>query len=286
MSPTRKRDAASLGAARPCRANRCGELGRSLWHVELLATIRKRRAVALCAIACLAAGVANPAAAQEGAANGGPPQERTTAAVSTDGPMNEVLLVLLVVLVGGVAMRAMTLARVRQDSLDWAPAAPRAAPAPARSRLTVAPSDGALGRLGRKSAGDGQDSRRTGIAAPATVAWPPDPLREWTAEIEWRPSAGGARFCASARTGKAGAVILAESPALQWPPSDPASVQALTDAAESLAATLAAAGWSPLPPGSAWYAKRFAWTPLGDMPVEIATAGTQNGSGPHTPAAS
>ena len=35
----------------------------------------------------------------------------------------------------------------------------------------------------------------------------------------------------------------------------------MTDAAETLAATLVAAGWKALPPGHSWYAKRFAWEP-------------------------
>jgi hypothetical protein len=38
-------------------------------------------------------------------------------------------------------------------------------------------------------------------------------------------------------------------------------VQALSAAADALEAALLAAGWQPLPQGSAWYSKRFQWEP-------------------------
>jgi hypothetical protein len=92
---------------------------------------------------------------------------------------------------------------------------------------------------------------------------PPDPRREWTAEVEWRPTGRDTRFRALARRPDGGAAVaVAESPQLEWPPSDARSVEALTEAADALATTLEASGWKPLRPGGAWYAKRFRWDPV------------------------
>ncbi len=90
---------------------------------------------------------------------------------------------------------------------------------------------------------------------------PTDPRRAWTAEVEWSES----RFAVVARErdGDPG-VRLATSGPLPWPPSDANALQDVTRAAERLESSLLAAGWTPLPPGSAWYAKRFAWS--GDEP--------------------
>jgi hypothetical protein len=99
------------------------------------------------------------------------------------------------------------------------------------------------------------------VAAPAPAASPPDRRVAWTAEIEWRHTDGESRFCVIAKGAGTGTVTVAQSRPLEWPPSGPAAVQAMTDAAEALAATLVAAGWKPLPPGHSWYAKRFAWQP-------------------------
>ena len=57
--------------------------------------------------------------------------------------------------------------------------------------------------------------------------------------------------------------MLAESGPLPWPPADAAAVQALNEAAHQLEAALLASGWRALPPGREWYAKRFAWEPVG-----------------------
>jgi hypothetical protein len=99
------------------------------------------------------------------------------------------------------------------------------------------------------------------VADPAPEGSPPDRRLAWTAEIEWRHSDGESRFCVIARG--PGTVTLARSAPLEWPPTGPAGVQAMTDAAEKLAATLAAAGWKALPPGHSWYGKRFVWEPVG-----------------------
>ena len=99
----------------------------------------------------------------------------------------------------------------------------------------------------------------TPVVAPAPPGSPPDPRLAWAAEVEWRQIDGESRFCVIARG--AGTVEIARSAALDWPPEGPAAVQAVTDAANKLAATLVAAGWKPLPPGTSWYAKRFEWEP-------------------------
>jgi 4-amino-4-deoxy-L-arabinose transferase-like glycosyltransferase len=98
-----------------------------------------------------------------------------------------------------------------------------------------------------------------------TFALPPDPTRAWTAEIEWHAE-GESRFCAVARaTGAEETTAVAESP-VPWPPINAASVQALADRVEDLAADLVACGWRALPTGSAWYARRFAWDPVAEPP--------------------
>jgi hypothetical protein len=96
------------------------------------------------------------------------------------------------------------------------------------------------------------------------TAAPPDPGRAWTAEVYWRQTGDDARFFVIARpVGSEGATTIAESRPLAWPPMDSASVQALADAARDLHSALASAGWRALPPGRAWYAKRFAWDAAG-----------------------
>jgi hypothetical protein len=93
-----------------------------------------------------------------------------------------------------------------------------------------------------------------GVAA----ASPPDHQRAWTAVIEWRETEDGPRFDVIARTNDdSGEVTIAHSRPVDWPPTGSACVRALTDTVEALEAALLAAGWRPLPQGSAWYAKRF-----------------------------
>jgi hypothetical protein len=101
---------------------------------------------------------------------------------------------------------------------------------------------------------------------------PPDRRHAWTAEIEWRHGAAGSRFCVIARNGQGPgdiALALARSDRLEWPPAGPASVQAMTEAAEQLEAALLAAGWKALPRRDTWYAGRFAWDPDSSPPTEL-----------------
>ena len=142
------------------------------------------------------------------------------------------------------------------------------------SRLAVAP--GGLARVSRRPVEDGEPvglwrvkgnapepelERRSvpagtgGRGAPI----PPDRGRAWIAEVEWSQAEDVARFRVLAADAEGTAVTIAESLALEWPPSGPKSVQAMSRAAEALETAMLAAGWKPLPPGEAWYAKRFAW---------------------------
>jgi hypothetical protein len=112
------------------------------------------------------------------------------------------------------------------------------------------------------------------LPAPVTRSTaPPDPQRAWTAEVEWHETGGEARFIVSARPlGTGGDTTIAESPPLAWPPTDAASVDALTDAAQALHAAMLSAGWTALQAGTAWYAKRFAWEPTAPSAAEPAAA--------------
>jgi hypothetical protein len=92
---------------------------------------------------------------------------------------------------------------------------------------------------------------------------PPEPDRAWAAEIGWHLVDGASQFRVTARPvdGATEPITLRASSPLEWPPGGARSVQDLTDAVKSLESTLVAAGWTPLPRGSAWYAKRFTWQP-------------------------
>jgi hypothetical protein len=112
---------------------------------------------------------------------------------------------------------------------------------------------------------------------------PPARGRAWTAEIEWHARAGEGRFLAVARAADGDeTATLVESESVAWPPSGDAGVPTLTTAAEELESRLVAAGWRPLPPGEAWYAKRFAWEPALWMPAGRfgRDAARSNGSSP------
>lgn len=101
------------------------------------------------------------------------------------------------------------------------------------------------------------------MSAREADAVPPEPGRAWTAEIEWRDRGDRAQFVVVARPeASRRTATIAESPPLDWPPVDAASIRALGDAARGLQAQLTRAGWTSLPPGGAWYAKRFAWQPV------------------------
>jgi hypothetical protein len=107
---------------------------------------------------------------------------------------------------------------------------------------------------------------QTPAAASATLerpsAVPPAPEQAWTAQVEWRGTGRHCTFCVVATTIDAGrTATLPASPLIEWPPADASAVRAMTEAVSTLEVSLLAAGWSPLPPGDAWFAKRFAWRP-------------------------
>jgi hypothetical protein len=109
-------------------------------------------------------------------------------------------------------------------------------------------------------------------AARTTTVAPPDRRRVWAAEVEWRDAEDGARFVVVAYpAGSRVPAMLAESPALEWPPLDGDAIRALGDAASDLELAMVSAGWTPVAPGKAWYAKRFAWEPT-DMAPTLPTA--------------
>jgi hypothetical protein len=91
---------------------------------------------------------------------------------------------------------------------------------------------------------------------------PPDPAAAWTAEIAWQQAPGRCRFYAVAAAAEGAARAPVSCSAwLDWPPTERAPVSALAEAVAELERALADAGWQPLEPGDAWYAKRFGWTP-------------------------
>ena len=112
------------------------------------------------------------------------------------------------------------------------------------------------------------------LPAPAPGApAPPDPERAWTAEIAWHLVEGGAQF--RAETGEEEPAAVAVSPVLTWPPNGARSGAALTEAVEAIEAALVGAGWTQLPRGGAWYARRFSWRP-GAQPPAPATGRTRH----------
>jgi len=95
----------------------------------------------------------------------------------------------------------------------------------------------------------------------ALTGAPPDPAREWTAEVAWRNADGRSRFVVGARPGDEAEVAILTSDAIEWPPRGGEGIAALERVVRELEAQLLEAGWTALEPGQAWYAKRFAWAP-------------------------
>jgi hypothetical protein len=147
--------------------------------------------------------------------------------------------------------------------------------------LALAAGAGALAIAGlrrRRAAATGQSPSDPGPTSPPDSAGqvagapgprPPDPQRRWNATIEWRHAAAEWRFCVLAEPAQGHeSTVLASSEPLEWPPTSPASVQALSTATEKLAASLVSVGWQELPTAGEWYAKRFAWEPVPAAPVD------------------
>ena len=122
------------------------------------------------------------------------------------------------------------------------------------------------GMMGRMPGDDDDDETAPDAAR---VAAPPDPSVAWHAEVDWRQEDGQARFRVMAlRVDKRDATVVAESAPFAWPPTEDGSVEALTATVDRLDAALVDAGWSPLAPGGAWYARRFEWAPVAEPEPE------------------
>lgn len=106
---------------------------------------------------------------------------------------------------------------------------------------------------------------------------PPDPDRSWSAEIRWHEGADDHRFrvVAAAAQGR-DETIVGESAGLRWPPESQDDIEGLRRAADELSASAIDAGWHPIAPGRAWYAKRFEWSPV-DRPAADESRGPRNG---------
>ena len=238
------------------------------------------------------------------------PAPRSTVAAGTDGDGSIVVLVLLALFTVGATVTFLGMRHRRVSEAQAAAAPPASTPVEDVSAMPAL-WHGRSGRFARRTSDSraaatvasapaggrrspaGSDAPEPPIAAAAPAGRPspvtpppagrragspPDHRLAWTAEIEWRDSDGESRFCVVARG--AGTVVLAQSAPLQWPPTGPAAVQAMTEAAEQLAAMLAEAGWKELAPGASWYSKRFAWEPVAaEKPVAAAGQAT-----PPTPA--
>jgi cellulose synthase/poly-beta-1,6-N-acetylglucosamine synthase-like glycosyltransferase len=95
------------------------------------------------------------------------------------------------------------------------------------------------------------------------TALPPDAERAWTCEIRWEYAGRHGQFRAIAENREDGRqVLVASSARLALPLVEWSSLAAMMAAAGQLERRLLAAGWGAIEPGPAWYAKRFAWTPV------------------------
>ena len=174
-------------------------------------------------------------APQPTAGGSAPASTRSGAGETATGPSDEVerlaLASVLALIAGGLTTWLVTLRRPRD-------------PVAASAAMATPP-----------------DAESPSLPGPSPA--PPQPDRAWAAEIGWHLGDGESQFSIVARPVDGGAepITLGASSLLEWPPRGARSVQALTDAVKTLESTLVAAGWTPLPRGSAWYAKRFTWRP-------------------------
>ena len=203
-----------------------------------------------------------------------PPRHREPSTIEAatgglDGAEQAALLLSLALLGGGAAGWLLALRAPRANPL--AAARPIAVPSRASAPRLWAPSAGAPTSEPAPAPVVAGPPPARSPGAPA----PPEPDRAWAAEIEWHLVDGASQFRVMAHAVDGGAEPheLGASGVLEWPPAGPRSVQALTDAVKTLESGLLAAGWTPLPHGSAWYAKRFTWQPGATPPAVPAAAG-------------
>ena len=207
------------------------------------------------------------------AADAGSATTIEAAGTSGDDPGPVILGALLAMLAGGAATWFYT---ARRGGLAVAlPMAAvgidRALPRPtAPPRLWAAIAD----ESPRVELTPAQDEQRALSGTNALTPGAPDqPGRAWAAEIGWHLVDGAAQFRVAAHPvdDASEPAVIGASPLLRWPPDGARSGQALTDAVKALDAALVAAGWTPLPRGDAWYARRYTWQP-GAQPADAPEA--------------
>jgi hypothetical protein len=120
-------------------------------------------------------------------------------------------------------------------------------------------------------------TQRSGQEGRSQPGRPPEPGREWLAEIAWRKLERGAVFVVVARSADGVEAVISTSDRVEWPPRSGAAIATLERVVSGLETTLRDAGWSPLEPGGAWYAKRFEWAARDAAPVPATVAGTPTG---------
>ena len=180
-------------------------------------------------------------------------------------------VLVLAVAAGGLTAELMSLRRAR-DAAQLPATAPLHSTAPRLwARAARAPAEPAVPTPLPEPPPVPSPEPPAGSAGPPA---PPEPDRAWAAEIGWHLVDGASQFRITARPVEGGEpVTLGVSAPLEWPPRGARSVQALTEAVRTLESALVEAGWTALPRGSAWYAKRYTWQPGARPRPALATAG-------------
>jgi hypothetical protein len=183
---------------------------------------------------------------------------RSTVATGS-GPEPIVVAVPVTAALIAAAVGGALLARRRRGSTEMI-----AGPAATAPRLAVAGPTAGSDRILFSHVGRDRAQRSVRAEPPQEPPGlrPPDPDERWTAEIQWTRSGDTARFCVVARDERGESEpVIARSDPFDWPPEGTEAVEALVGADDALSEALTLAGWTPLPRGEAWYAKRFAWEP-------------------------
>jgi hypothetical protein len=95
---------------------------------------------------------------------------------------------------------------------------------------------------------------------------------QWSCEIAYQP--GKLRFQAVMAPHEAAEPRTGDGKGLHWPRGVPKpSARELDSAMGALFASIAAAGWEPVHPGSVWSERRFVWRKAGDPPTSFELVG-------------
>jgi hypothetical protein len=119
----------------------------------------------------------------------------------------------------------------------------------------------------------GRLTKRSAAARPLPTTAPPEPTRDWTAEIAWRDTRPHPHFVVVAHADDGEEAEVLSSEPVQWPPRDAAGVAILERLVSGLQTTLLESGWIAGERGDAWYASRFAWAAREPMPEPPRHAG-------------